>query len=476
MGFAYQAFPRFKHTVLSYPRLALASWWLMLTGIVGRSVSEPLAQAWAGMATVAVAASLLEILAIGLFVWVIGQTWRHSGKRLETYDYYILSALVWFVLQAVYETVYLAATLAVTEREPLLALVATWQGALREMQIHGFALLMILGVSQRIFHHFYGFPAPQRQLSLGALIGLNVAIVGEVCGLVLMRASSPAWAALWYASVLLLAGSVGILVGSWRLFSPAEDPDRSLKFLRVAYVWLFISLAMLVLMPVYQFGLLPWVAPTSSAVQIGFSHAYYGALRHAITVGFISLMIVGVAAKVVPTLNGVDVRRLSPLWAPFFLLNTGCALRVTAQTWTDFTAVSFPLAGVSGLLEVLGLALWGVHLWRIMAGRIRPAVGTPDEEGTALVPGAPIAATHRVGEVLEQDPDLLKVFLAFGFQPLANPLLRRTLARQVTLARACRLLGRDPQALVEALNAARKQPSLRRLALPVLAAGSAPAP
>jgi hypothetical protein len=43
------------------------------------------------------------------------------------------------------------------------------------------------------------------------------------------------------------------------------------------------------------------------------SHAFYGATRHAITVGFISLMIVGVSSKVVPTLNGVDVKTLAAM-------------------------------------------------------------------------------------------------------------------------------------------------------------------
>ncbi len=36
MGFAYQAFPRFKHTTLAHPRLALATLWLLLVGLVGR--------------------------------------------------------------------------------------------------------------------------------------------------------------------------------------------------------------------------------------------------------------------------------------------------------------------------------------------------------------------------------------------------------------------------------------------------------
>jgi hypothetical protein len=469
MGFAYQAFPRFKHTTLSHPRLAWASLWLMVTGLVIRSVSEPLAESLPWMGILAVSASLLEGVTIALFAWIIVATLWRSGKALAVYDYYILSALAWFVIQSDYETAYLAATLAATDREQLLHLVATWQAPLREIQIHGFALLMILGVSQRLFHNFYGFPAPSRRVSLAALFCLNTAVLGEVLGLVLMRASGHVWAALWYASVLLLAGATAWLVAGWRLFSSSEESDRSLKFLRAAYVWLFVSLGMLVALPVYQLALLPWLAPDSAATQMGFSHAYYGAVRHAITVGFISLMIVGVAAKVVPTLSGVDVRALTPLWVPFVLINAGCILRVTAQTLTDFTASAFPVAGVSGLLEVLGLAAWGVHVWAVMAGRARiRQPRRPTERATWLLPGSPIVPTNRVGEVLDCYPELLDTFLAFGFKPLANPVLRSTVARFVTIETACRQLGVDTQQLVEALNTARETRTLGRRPLPVL--------
>ncbi len=465
MGFAYQAFPRFKHTCLALVGAARASFVLMVLGIIGRSVAEPLAGTMAALAPVAVVASAVEVIAIGLFVAVILRTWRGSGQRLAVYDYYILSALCWFVVQAVYEAVYLTATLAAADADHLVQLVATWQGALRDVQIHGFALLMILGVSQRVFPHFYGLPAPNRKVSVAALVALNGAVLGEAAGLILMRLIGHGWAALWYAAVLLLAVSVATLVGSWRLFSPPEEPDRSLKFLRAAYLWLFVSLGMLVLLPAYQFGLLDRLAPDSVAARIGFSHAYYGAVRHAITVGFVSLMIVGVAAKVVPTLNGVDLRRLSALWGPFVLINLGCGLRVTTQVVTDFTSWAYPVAGLSGFLEVLGLALWGVHLWRIMAGKLGAAESAAD---LGPAPGLPIHAGHRVGAVLDRYPELLTVFLTFGFQPLANPLLRRTLARTVTIAAACHLLGKDPRSLLGALNAAAKRPAPRRRSLPVV--------
>jgi hypothetical protein len=467
MGFAYQAFPRFLHTTLYRPRLAFLSLWLMLTGLVGRSLGEPLAGAVPVAGALAVGASVLEVLAIGLFAWLIAKTWKASGRGLKSHDYYVFSALFWFVAQAVFDAGYLAATLRAADREELVRLVATWQGALREVQIHGFALLMILGVSQRLLPNVYGLRQPSRRLSGVALIGLNGAVLGLAAGAVLMRKAGPAWAALWYGSVLLLTGMAFALVWDWRVFGPAREADRSLKFVRAAYAWLLLSLAMLVLLPAYQHGALAYAAPQSEAARLGFSHAYYGAVRHAITVGFVSLMIVGVAARVVPTLNGVDVRRLPGLWAPFVLLNAGCALRVVTQTATDFTPHAFPVAGVSGALEVLGLALWGAHLWRLMAGHgpaARPAERDPD---------ADVGPDDRVGELLEVDPDLLPIFLDFGFRPLANGWLRRTVARQVRVRTACRQLGVEEGRLLAALNADRARRRGRRHPLLLLTAGGA---
>ncbi|HET6573200.1 MAG TPA: DUF1858 domain-containing protein [Fimbriiglobus sp.] len=452
MGFAYQAFPRFKHTTLAHPRLAFASFWLMAGGLVARSVLEPLAVVLPALVWPTVATAAVEVLAAGLFVSVIAATWRAAGKPLTVSDAYITSALVWFFVQTVYEGVYLAATF-LTPPEGLVALVATWQAPLRDLQIHGFALLMILGVSQRMLHPLYGLRAPSRRLAVGCLVGLNAAVVGESTGLVLMRLAGREWAGLWFLSVLLLAGCVVALAVNWRVFGRATEADRGLKFVRAAYAWLLVSLAMLVALPAYQFGILPALAPESHAAQIGFSHAYYGATRHAITVGFISLMIVGVASKIVPTLNGVDPRSLTRLWLPFALINLGCALRVAGQTATDLADWVFPLAGVSGTLEVAGLAVWGVHLWRVMNGAY-----TDQRFVRREAAGRPIARGDYVVDVLDWHPELLPVFLEYGFRPLASPVLRRTAARGVTIGLACRFVGADEERFVAALNANRSAP------------------
>jgi hypothetical protein len=208
---------------------------------------------------------------------------------------------------------------------------------------------------------------------------------------------------------------------------------------------------MLVLAPVYMFVVLPSVESLSQsghrAVEIGFSHAYGGAVRHAITVGFISLMILGMAAKIVPTLNGVDIRQLHSLWIPFLLVNTGCFMRVFFQIGTDFADWAYPVTGVSGLLEVTGIGIWGVHLWRIMAGR-RPAADAKVERPSR------ITADDKVGWIVQWYPATLPILIAKGFAPLQNPILRRTMARAVSLRTAARQHNLDEQALVDELNSA----------------------
>jgi hypothetical protein len=80
--------------------------------------------------------------------------------------------------------------------------------------------------------------------------------------------------------------------------------------------------------------------------------------------------------------------------------------------------------------------------------RYRLSVAVP------YLPGTPIEVGHTVGEVLERHPELLETFLGLGFRPLANPLLRKTVARHISIGQACRQVGREPGEVVEALNRA----------------------
>jgi NnrS protein/uncharacterized protein DUF542/uncharacterized protein DUF1858 len=445
MGFAYQAFPRFKHTTLPHPKLAVASFWLMVSGIALRVLSEPFVSEGRTFVAVGIAAGLLELVAIGAFVGVMLETLRRGNAR-EPMDAWVVASLFFFVVQGIGDVLHFAATSIAASTEALVATVATWQPPLRDVQIHGFAMLMVLAVSQRFLPGMYGYRKVSPRASRVTLALLLAAIVGEVTSWLWMRAtehrSVGAGIALMASTLLLAAAALSF---GWRLgiYGRCPEPDRSSKFLKTAYVWLAISFAMLLFMPAYL-----------ALTHIPFSHAYAGAVRHAITVGFLSLMILGVAGKVVPTLCGVDVRSLGSLTLPFVLVNVGCSMRVGFQVLTDFAPnVAFPLAGVSGVLEVTGIGIWGIGLWRMMSRR------AAEDRSMAAADEAPAArptevrASDRVGPLVAAAPELLEVFVLFGFTPLQNPLFRRTLARQITISQACAMHGLDAAKLVASLNA-----------------------
>ena len=216
---------------------------------------------------------------------------------------------------------------------------------------------MILGVSHRFLPPFLGIPETgARRGSLG-LWAIAAGLLLESTLFVALRLTGDhRWAAgLYLGWILLAVGSVTV-VWPWRLWRPPAQNNRSGRLIRLAYAWLGLSFLMLLLLPANQ-----------ALSGTPFSHAYYGAIRHAVTVGFISQMIVGVSTLVVPL-----TPRTATLRPTLVLLNLGCFLRVSLQIWSDWTPAAFWVIGVSGVLELTALLLWAAVLWR---GLLRP--GSP---------------------------------------------------------------------------------------------------
>jgi hypothetical protein len=418
----------------------------MTTGLIVRTIAITAGEAWTLAPAVALFGGFLQLIAVGVFTSHIVLTFARSGARLEPYVGFVIAALCWFVLSTMVSVWHTWNTMTVQTVDALVWYVATYQSPLRDLQIHGLALFMILGVSQRMLPAFYELPhTPRRRawLALGVLIA---AVLGDVVLFLLARwTGNRGFMALMPLPRAALATGCAMLVVPWRLWRPFTISDRSAKFVRAAYAWLGISLAMLLLSPVYLYAYLHLGGPRS----IPFSHAYAGAIRHAITVGFISLMIMGFAAKVVATLNGIDSRSLSSLLGPFLLVNTGCLLRVVMQPLTDWSPDIHRLLGISGTLEVAGLAWWGLGVAAIIVrGKYATrGPGRPTEPRPARIEGR-----HRVADVLDWYPETEPVFLERGFTAIRQALLRETLARQVTLAQAAGLRGVTLDEFVAAIN------------------------
>lgn len=363
MGFAYQSFPRFKNTTLWRPDLANLSFLLLLVGIAARIPAELLAPSEAAFALGGLTA-VLELIAVILFPVILYKTARQSLEPRNAYEKFIIGAILWFVVQATLDQVFFFAKATAGSENDLVMRIATIDGPLRDIQLLGFAALIIAGVSQRFVPLVYGLGKPRHdRLNLIFWI-MNASLVLNVASYVaLLTTHNPASVISLEIAYLLMPVWAVLLVRQLRIFAKPAQPDRTFKFIRAAYVWLLIATSMMPFFLIY--GRLTG--------QV-FAHSYMGAQRHALTVGFISMMILGVSSRVVPILAGVDSSRMNSLIVPFVLFNIGNGGRVALQILTDFVPqYAYPLVGFTGFIEVTALAWWGIQLWRTMnLSRARP--------------------------------------------------------------------------------------------------------
>ena len=355
MGFALQMFPPVLHAQLAGRRWRLVPLVTMLVGVVIRSVvmSVPVG---ALAAPLALAGSALQLVATALFAGMLALTFRRSLERVQPWMGFVFLAVACFVAQVVFDGWHTWRTQVAPSREALLAQVATFQAPLRDLQIHGLALCMILAVSQRFFPPVLGTPETSPRRGWLGLVAIGTGLVLESTLFIALRFTGDhRWGAGLYLGWILLAVGVLTVAWPWRLWRPTERNGRSATFVRLAYAWLGFSLVMLLLLPAYQ-----------AVSGLPFSHAYYGAIRHAVTVGFVSQMIVGVSTLVVPL-----TPRTATLRPTLVLLNLGCFLRVSLQVASDWTPAAYRVIGVSGVFELVALLLWAAVLWRGLLGQVK---------------------------------------------------------------------------------------------------------
>jgi hypothetical protein len=433
MGFAYQAIPRFKFTALWRPRLAVWSLPVMATALTLRTLADIWVPNlfWSVIGRVAGSAELAVVM---VFACVIARTIRQSTQPSEPYHKFLFAALAWMVAAFGFDLWIFTESGTITGYKPWVQFIGLWDAPWRDAQLLGFAGGMILGVSQRFLPFIYGFreiPARTSRLVF-YLWNLSVA-VNIVAYSMLIRTRRPFWGIALELSIFGLFAAVGVLVHGFRLFSLRVETDRSLPFLRAAFGWALVALALFALLPVY-----------TAARHVVFSHAYFGGYRHAFTVGFISLMIVGVSSKIVPVLGGLDPRQVRSLRLAFWLLNIGNAMRVLFQILTDTQAWAFPVMAVSAWVEVTGLAIWAVDLWRSMNR-------APQTRSVSVQ--SCVTAQTKVAEVIDRYPQTRPVFLRFGFTMIDNPVARQVFARSVSIEQACRLKHVDCGEFLRALEA-----------------------
>lgn len=360
IGFALQQHAPTVAKRLTFHKLAFASLVLMGAGIASRFVAEPMAQVdpkiWV---PVGVFSCVLQLIAILLFHYNSAVNRHRTGEGLKWPSIFVFASLFWLTLVAIVEPFFFIMTHQANPTDSIV-FVAKWFAPYREAQFLGFVAMMIFGVALVKMNSCFGFSKPDKSLGVFGFVmwvlGLSLRIGGW---LTYFDSGMDPTASVAYrvSSLFLFAGAVSI-VTSLGVFRKSTEDIRSLKFIRAAFTWLLIGGALMLFEPIH----LSWMGAP-------FSHAYTGGIRHALTVGFISQMIIGVSLHVMAMMNDLDESVQRPLWSAFWLLNLGNLGRVSLEVATDFTPRAFSLMGFTGFIELIGLIIWADAMVRPMLRR-----------------------------------------------------------------------------------------------------------
>jgi hypothetical protein len=443
MGISYHAVPRFLGTDLRLERLARSTFPLALGGLL--LVTYGRFGHWFPGALWAFAAGAgCTFAAVAAWGYVLLDVAERSRSAPQPFHRFLVAGTVWWVVAA--GLLGAAATRAVAHGGVEYA--ARFHEAMYAAALFGASLAWVQGMFLRTGPAFFGLPPTRRRpVKAAFLLGQAGALVAVGGALV------PGWRHshdLVALGLIATAASLVAYVVGVRPFRIAPDltpGDRGVaEVIRLGFAG-----ALLFALLGACYGVHDLAIGTPSRL-------IFDGARHAFGLGFLTLMILGMAGRVVPVFCGVDLRwRHLHTWGAR-LVALGVCLR-EAQVLVAVLAAPRLLwvSGVSGIVAASGVCLAAASiLGTLRAGRrLEAAVAVPGEDAAAV----PISGEANVARLIAAHAEALPLLIQAGFTPLANPVLRRTLARAVTLAQACRMHGIEVDPLVARIRAACSHPA-----------------
>jgi len=314
-----------------------AAWGLWTCGVALRWISGVTGWHWRWILP---ASGLLELGGFLLFFLAVR---RHrpaggqSGKPL--WMVLVILATIVFLLTLLINAIALF-RLALTGSTPALPHLLDLQ--LVMMAIWGVLVPTIWGFNARWLPIFAGFGQPRPRWLFAAyalsLVGLALIFFNQ-----------------WGVSALVFVASALLAIQGLRVWHPAVQPAKVHNihpsfphFLRIAYVWLVVASLL---------GCLAALEDNSGGL--------WGASRHALTVGFVALMVFTIGQRVLPAFCGMRI-----LWSKevmfwsLALLNFGCLLRVSMEplAYELDWQIAWKLLPVSAVIELTAVTLFAMNL------------------------------------------------------------------------------------------------------------------
>jgi hypothetical protein len=370
-------------------------------------------------------ASGVSLLMMAAIYWVLQLATVHAKWR-STWARAVLASGIWLVAWA-------AVTLNLrwwAGADGLPAYTDSQRLLLIELAVLGFALNSIYGFGQMLLPGLLRIGSTRD----GAIelshwvhnVGVLIVCVGTVYAW--HAAAIAAGCGLLVAAAVLFAVGIRGFIGRRRASRREEQGHALLDFYPpLAFFWLVTSLLLMT-------GGFFYEAVTATTLP----HAYMGAVRHAITVGFMTTLIMGVGQRLLPVLDR-KVLPLPGLILPILILiATGNLLRVVLELATMATPAAFRIIPYSAVFEWLALALFTISCAATMYGT------------DLLVRRGRVAKRSSLAILLAEYPWIEDRLIARGMNYLERT---RSVPPELTIGSAAESEGHDANGLVDQINA-----------------------
>ena len=346
LGIGYYSIPkilRLRPFALWAPWTSFALW---ISGVSLRWVAGVYAWHWRTLLPLSAA---LEIAAFLIFFRAVSGHRFEATEESSKLDAWVLVVIAGSIGWLSSLTINLLSTVFLAWRGSSPSLPHRFDERFLVLETWGFLVPFIWGFSAKWLPIFLGL-RPLRTRALLWAVALNSAgVIAALFGLTFI------------ATVVLLAG-FATAVYAMRLFESSERAAKTRGvhpslpiFIRLAYVWALVSATLAI-----------WAALSPLAAGI------WGASRHALTVGFVAVMVFSIGQRVLPAFCGMKLLFSARLMlASLALLSAGCLLRVSSEVlaYQGFVHSAWAWLPVSAVAEMAAVTFFAANLVFTIAGK-----------------------------------------------------------------------------------------------------------
>jgi uncharacterized protein involved in response to NO len=339
LGIGFYSIPKLRGATKSAFGAAWACWAMWTIGVAVRWAANVYTWEWRLLLPLS---GILELAAFLIFFKAVSQHRPEDPgkKRLDPWIWVVISASTGLLLSLIAN---LAACVYLALRGATPALSHILDQRYLVLVAWGFLVPFVWGFSTRWMAVFLGLKPVRPRLLLGALV---VNFAGVVLTLVGWGAEATAF----------FVVSTALAIAALRMFEPSRQEPKTRGvhpsfpfFVRMAYGWLLVAAALGV-----------------AAALWDSSGGIWGASRHALTVGFIAVMVFCVGQRILPAFAGMRLLWSTRLMlAGLVLLTIGCTLRVSTEVlaYQGYANWAWSILPLSALLELAGITAFAMNIF-----------------------------------------------------------------------------------------------------------------